>query len=148
MEGMNTLLKKIIIVVLAAATAAGIAYADQPQASVDIKAPHTAPADGHGMYVSYCGSCHGVDGKGAGPAAAALKARPADLTVLAIHHGGKFPSAHLVSVLRFGVNPPAHGSAQMPVWGPVLGTMNRTEATEKDLRIRNLVSYIESLQVK
>lgn len=142
------MLRNLILVLLAAAAAAGIVYADQSSPSVNIEAQYTAPTDGHGMYLSYCASCHGVDGKGGGPTSVALTVRPADLTLLAKHHGGKFPSAHVATVLRFGTNPPAHGSAQMPVWGPVLGTMNQTGATEKALRIRNLCSYIESLQVK
>ena len=31
----------------------------------------TTPTDGKQMYTSYCAPCHGVDGKGHGPAAAA-----------------------------------------------------------------------------
>ena len=38
--------------------------------------------NGKQMYVSYCAPCHGVDGKGNGPVAAALKKQPADLAVL------------------------------------------------------------------
>ena len=34
-------------------------------------APYTSAASGQEMYKAYCASCHGLDGKGAGPAAAA-----------------------------------------------------------------------------
>lgn len=142
------MLKSLFFVILAAIGAAGIGYAAQSSPTVNIKAPFTAAGDGRGMYVSYCASCHGIDGKGAGPTAAALKVRPADLTLLSKNHGGKFPSAHVASVLQLGTNTPAHGSAEMPVWGPVLGTMNKTEPTDKALRIRNLSNYIESIQVR
>ena len=43
------------------------------------------PASNQGvdLYNQYCSVCHGKDGKGAGPAADALKTRPTDLTQIA-----------------------------------------------------------------
>jgi hypothetical protein len=43
---------------------------------------------------------------------------------------------------------PAHGSAEMPVWGPILGKMNLSSPQDKLLRISNLSRYLETLQVK
>jgi hypothetical protein len=43
---------------------------------------------------------------------------------------------------------PAHGTAEMPVWGPTLGKMETTNLQEKLLRISNLSRYLETLQVK
>ena len=43
----------------------------------------TSAASGKEMFKAYCASCHGEDAKGDGPAAAALKQPPADLTALA-----------------------------------------------------------------
>ena len=48
--------------------------------------------EGPDLFRAYCAPCHGLDAKGHGPAAAALKARVADLTVLAKNNGGEFPS--------------------------------------------------------
>ncbi len=44
--------------------------------------PYAAPSVEHGahLYAQNCALCHGADGTGEGPAAAALTARPADLT--------------------------------------------------------------------
>lgn len=39
-----------------------------------------AAYEGRRLYVSYCLLCHGVDGKGEGPLAKAMKVNPADLT--------------------------------------------------------------------
>jgi len=59
----------------------------------------TSAASGKVMFNSYCAVCHGTDGKGGGPAAAALKVPPADLTLLSQKNGERFPAAHVASVL-------------------------------------------------
>ena len=98
------------------------------------------------MYVSYCASCHGVDGRGHGPAASALKVPPADLTLLSKNNQDKFPAYHLDTVLKFGSEMPAHGSAGMPVWGPMLTRLdpNDHDHSKEALRISNLAHYIET----
>ena len=108
----------------------------------------TSPADGKLMYRNYCAPCHGTDGKGNGPAASALKNAPTDLTKMAQMNNGKFPDSHVVVVLKFGTEIPAHGSATMPVWGPILANMSHINTVERDLRISNLARYLESIQEK
>jgi len=61
---------------------------------------YTDPSSGKGMYMAYCASCHGADGKGNGPAAAALKVAPTNLTQLAAKNGGTFPDAHIMQVIK------------------------------------------------
>src|SRR5215467_8757283 len=75
---------------------------------VPVKA--TSAASGKQMYTSYCAVCHGTDGKGAGPAAEALKTPPTDLTMLAKHNGGNFPGLKVSSSIRGEANIPAHGT--------------------------------------
>jgi hypothetical protein len=89
-----------------------------------------------------------VNGKGDGPAAAALKMPPTDLTVLSKNNNGKFPDAHIVAVLQYGAEIPSHGSAEMPVWGPILGKMDKANPELKQIRISNLSRYLETLQAK
>jgi mono/diheme cytochrome c family protein len=101
---------------------------------------------GKELYLRRCASCHGEDGKGNGPAAAALKNPPADLTQISKKNGGTFSRA---DVMRFidGERPiPAHGPRHMPVWGEVF----REERTDSEARMRilALTSYIESIQEK
>jgi mono/diheme cytochrome c family protein len=108
----------------------------------------TSPASGSEMYSNYCAVCHGKDGKGGGPAADALKVPPTDLTTLSKSNGGKFPSARVASAIRGDVNLPAHGSKEMPVWGPLFGHLSQGHPAEVQQRIANLTAYIESLQVK
>ena len=109
---------------------------------------NTSPASGQEMFQSYCAVCHGKDAKGAGPASEALKTTPPDLTTLAKRHDGKFPEDYVNSVLRNGIKAPAHGSSEMPVWGPLLRTVSGGDEAIVEMRIRNLVRYVESLQAK
>lgn len=105
-----------------------------------------AADNGKAMFDAYCATCHGLDGKGEGPARTALKGTPADLTLLAQKNGGKFPAAHIASKLR-EVDEAVHGSKEMPIWGPLLSSVSTSDA-EIQMRISNLVHYIGTLQVK
>ena len=145
------MLKNFFLAGLAAAVVVGVAYANQSMAKTVIIPVSKAPLNnGKQMFVNYCAPCHGVEGKGNGPAAAALKKQPTDLAALSRNHGGKFPATHIVSVLQFGTANPSHGSAEMPMWGPVLGSVNSTpsEPNVRALRISNLSSYLQTLQEK
>lgn len=113
-----------------------------------VPAPYTSPASGKEMYINHCAACHGAEAKGDGPAATALKTAPADLTMLAKHNGGKFPSNHVYSSIVGDLNVPAHGTPEMPMWGNVYRSMSRGHQTEVQQRVSNLTSYIESLQVQ
>ena len=88
----------------------------------------------------------GWKGKGNGPAAPALKAQPADLTLFAQKNGGKFPTMSVMLSIE-DVTQNVHGSKEMPVWGPILSSVSYSPGLAKQ-RIRNLTRYIESLQVK
>ncbi len=104
--------------------------------------------DGKSLFQAYCASCHGIGGTGGGPAASALKAAPSDLTRIRERNRGTFPTARIQEIISGEeVATPAHGSREMPIWGPVFGQI----AWDQDLgkvRIYNLTRYIESLQKK
>jgi mono/diheme cytochrome c family protein len=107
----------------------------------------TPAASGSQMYAAYCAACHGKDGKGNGPAAASLKPPPSDLTQLAKNNHGKFPDDHVANDLRSGVSG-AHGSVDMPVWGRLFSSVSGHDDSVVQMRISNLVHYLESLQAK
>jgi mono/diheme cytochrome c family protein len=142
--------KGMLMTALAAAVALGMGYGNQSKSSstVKIQVQRTAAANGKAMYVNYCAPCHGVTGKGNGPVAVALKQQPIDLTVLSRNNGGKYPATHVLSVLEYGSEIPSHGTAQMPVWGPILGSMDQSDPINTRLRISNLTHFIETIQVK
>jgi mono/diheme cytochrome c family protein len=108
----------------------------------------TSAASGEEMFKSYCASCHGPDGKGAGPAAAALTKPPANLTELTRHNGGKFPDLKVYGAIKGDSNNPAHGSKDMPVWGSMFQSMSHGDQGQVQLRISNLTKYIDSIQAK
>ncbi|HSW51455.1 MAG TPA: cytochrome c [Bryobacteraceae bacterium] len=107
-----------------------------------------SPASGSEMCRAYCASCHGLDGRGRGPAAAAMKRPPTDLTTLARRNGGKFPEARVYQSIEGDAELAAHGSREMPVWGTAFRTMGGSDEASVKLRVRNLTRYIESLQLK
>ena len=114
----------------------------------NVPAGYTSPVSGRQMYDAYCASCHGQGGKGNGPAAPALKNVPADLTQLAAKNGNTFPQAHVAQVIKGDLMMVAHGSKDMPIWGPVFLYLEQHDAATAQLRIRNLTKYIESMQQK
>ena len=95
-----------VAVLMVAARTAACAEDDSP-----------GPNRGKELFLEHCASCHGADGRGAGPAAAALKTAPADLTQIGRAHGGKFPFLWVVAFIDGERAIPPHGSREMPVWG-------------------------------
>jgi mono/diheme cytochrome c family protein len=100
------------------------------------------------MFKQFCAACHGADAKGRGPATPTLNTRVPDLTTLSKRYAGKFPFEYVESVLRFGPGVRSHGSAEMPVWGPIFQYLENYNEAAVRQRIRNLCDYIESLQQK
>jgi mono/diheme cytochrome c family protein len=132
---------------LLATAAFGIAQTNTQIKEVPMQ--ETSPASGKQMYATYCAVCHGVDGRGSGPAAAALKVPPTNLAQLSKANGGKFPGAHIYTVLQFGIETPAHGTKDMPVWGPALRSLDHgapSPELEEHQRLANLTNYLRTLQ--
>jgi mono/diheme cytochrome c family protein len=103
---------------------------------------------GTDLYHAHCAACHGPDGKGSGPAAVALKRKPADITVLAKNNGGEFPKQR-VQIFISGDDPSllSHGSREMPVWGPIFHQIEEDQDFG-NVRLKNLIKYLESIQQK
>ncbi len=132
----------------ASASILGFAQDTTPKIKV-VPVQPTSPTSGQEMYAAYCASCHGAKATGNGPAAEALKTPPPDLTVLSKNNGGVFPADRVRTVLQFGVMTPAHGSADMPVWGDLLRTLHSTSPNTNmvvNQRILNLTNYLKEIQ--
>ena len=133
--------REIQLIILIAVLNLGLA------AQTVTKAParYTSPASGQEMFKAYCASCHGVDAKGGGPAAPAMKATTPDLTRLSAANKGTFPADHVQTLLE-GKGLTAHGSPEMPVWGPVFRKLDDHSPAKVQQRVHNLTKYIESIQ--
>ena len=110
--------------------------------------PTSARASGKALFLQHCASCHGDDGKGAGPAAVGFEVQPPDLTAMSRQNRGKFPRDRVVQAIRGDRMPSAHGSTDMPVWGPVFLALTGMNQVEVERRISDLTEYIKSVQVK
>ena len=139
---MKTILNSFGIFCLALA---GIA-SGQDKTIQRVPAKSTVSIDGKSLFREYCAVCHGVDGKGGGPAAKALKVPPGDLTQISRKNEGKFPEERIMSVLRGEAPVTAHGSQDMPVWGRVFSNMG--SVTMAQTRVHALLQYVEGIQVK
>lgn len=143
-------MKLIKIVILCLLVIAASLCLAQQQANIkQVPIKYVNPASGKDMYVAYCASCHGADAMGTGPAATALKAPPTDLTTLARKNKGTYPASSVYEIIVCsGTNLiPAHGSAQMPVWGPLFASLS-TASRENGIAMRagNINGYLKGIQ--
>ena len=106
----------------------------------------TVSVEGKDNFAAYCAVCHGMDGKGGGPAVPALKVPVPDLTTMA-KRNGKYDELAVQSQINGASRlPAAHGSVEMPIWGPLFRSQGSDQAAV--LRVRNLAAYVGTLQVK
>jgi len=98
-------------------------------------------------YEKYCASCHGAQGRGDGPVAQAMKAMPADLTLLSMNNDGKYPADKVREIIDGRADVKAHGPRAMPVWGNefyVSGEgVGQRQAHD---RIEGLTDYVRRMQ--
>lgn len=121
------------------------------------KAPITwqqaALNDGQELYVELCASCHGVTGRGDGPAAPALSGPMPNLTQLANMNGGEFPADQLQRTISGETRITAHGTPDMPVWGKMFESLRPDHKPVRryafaQQRVYNLVEHLRTLQVR
>jgi len=137
-----------LMAALASASSLGMAQ-QSGQKVKSVTMEPTAPGSGKQMYTAYCAACHGASGKGDGPAAKALKVPPTDLTLLSQKNKGTFPVYHVTEVLRNGVDNPAHGTSDMPIWGDLMKSLHSTDLNQSAMvnqRITNLAAYLKTIQ--
>jgi hypothetical protein len=68
--------------------------------------------------------------------------------MLARNNNGKYPAQQVHAVLKSGTPVPAHGNTKMPVWNTLFRSLNSAHDPDSvtELRIHNLVEYIQSIQ--
>src|SRR5579872_6368483 len=136
----------LLIGLILSAVGIGASPAQQsPPKSYQAPANPGPRMSGQEIFRWYCSACHGKTGKGNGPAASGLKVPPPDLTTLAKRNKGKFPADYVIETLVKGAKS-AHGTAEMPVWGPLFSELNAKGRVT--VEINDVVHYLESIQEK
>ena len=107
------------------------------------------PNGGRAVYLQYCASCHGKDGRGGGPVKPFLNVRPTDLTQLRKNNKGVFPMRRVMTSIDGSRIVRAHGDREMPVWGEVFKQEiedGKYEELTTLLKIKIIAEYIATLQ--
>jgi len=98
-------------------------------------AASSAPGPGESLYMRYCASCHGIDGRGDGTVASVLRTPPPDLTRLTYGEGEIIKQIDGRRTIR------AHGTPAMPVWGEVF----EESLVEEPHRRRTTLQRVQAL---
>ena len=125
-----------------------VVIAASAQITPQLKSP-VRPVDGATIFKNNCTVCHGLEGRGDGPASKALNRKVPDLTGLSQRNGGAFPSVHVRTIIMFGADDllPAHGSKTMPIWGAIFHEIDFDQDLG-NVRLENITKYLESIQRK
>ena len=89
-------------------------------------------SEGKKLYLTYCSSCHGDNGKGDGPAARSLPVKPANHTDGAVMN--QLTDKFLLEIVSKGGSAVGK-SAMMPGWGGQF----------KESQVRDIVAYVRSM---
>ena len=130
------------------AAACWVAAAQQKTINIKkVPVEPTTSMDGKTLFHKYCAVCHGETAKGDGPAAEALKKRPADLTQITRKNNGKFPEIGIMRVIKGEDVVAAHGTRDMPTWGDLFTQMSSSQDVGQ-ARVYALMKYLEEMQAK
>jgi mono/diheme cytochrome c family protein len=146
MKKLLTILGTVVLLVIAGAATGEVVIKKEQLEYKDVK-----DFDGATLYNNLCAVCHGVEAKGDGPAAPALKMEVPDLTMLSAANGGVFPRKAVMEAISGKRRVIAHGTVDMPVWGDLMEslrpdwTLSHRKAFAKE-RMATLTTHVESIQ--
>ncbi len=134
----------LFILVLVVFTFATAVSAQTKQIKIENATPGTS-WKGADLYRQFCAVCHGINGRGDGPAVEALSSKPSDLTLIRRLNNNKFPTIHIQRVIAGDDRVTAHGSKEMPSWGDTFRSISASE-TFGEMRVTSLVEYLQMIQ--
>ncbi len=100
---------------------------------------------GPDLFRAHCAPCHGISGTGDGPVAPALIGELPDLTTITERNAGTFPADRVQRMIAGEEEVAAHGSRDMPVWGPIFHQVEE-DRDYGAVRLHNLTEYIRTMQ--
>jgi len=117
---------------------------------MDVSMIYAADANsGKEMYLQYCSSCHGRDGKGSGSVSTFLKIKVPDLTLLKKKNKGIFPMDEVMFAIDGRRRLRAHGDPAMPVWGESFSA-EVTDPKSSEVKVatkeKAIAEYVATLQ--
>ena len=131
----------------AAVAAAGMVAVLYAASAPVLAATEGAQQQARHDYQKYCASCHGAEGRGDGPVAQAMKAMPADLTLLSMNNDGKYPADKVREIIDGRADVKAHGPRAMPVWGnEFYVSAEGVGQRQAHDRIEGLTDYVRRMQ--
>jgi mono/diheme cytochrome c family protein len=104
---------------------------------------------GKEMYIQYCSSCHGQDGRGSGSVSAFLKVKVPDLTLLKKNNKGIYPMDRVILAIDGRRKLRSYGDPKMPVWGESFSREVREPKSAEavtGVKIKALAEYVATLQ--
>ena len=110
-----------------------------------------AQSDGQLLYMENCAVCHGLSGRGDGPASISLGTAPEDLTQIAARRDGIWPMLEVMSIID-GYSRRTLPREDMPIIGDFLeGEMIDFDTgngltTPTPINLIEVVNYLEMLQ--
>ena len=104
---------------------------------------------GKQLYMQYCASCHGKDGRANGSVSPYLKIAVPDLTVLKKNNKGIYPLDDVMATIDGRRAVRTHGDRDMPVWGEIF--RKETEQGKYPeltslLKAKVIAEYVATLQ--
>ena len=142
---MIKMFRSLILLTSASLILAGTAAAQAPKVLKQTNARTSDAWSGDQLFREFCAVCHGIDAKGNGPAAPALKSAPTDLTQFSRRNNSKYPELRMRDILNNREAVPAHGNSEMPVWGDIFKSISANQ-TFGQMRVDALVKYIQTIQ--
>ena len=104
---------------------------------------------GKEMYMQYCSSCHGQDGRGSGSVSAFLKVKVPDLTLLKKNNKGIYPMDQVILAIDGRRKLRSHGNSKMPVWGESFSREVKDPKSAEvtvSLKEKVIAEYVATLQ--
>jgi mono/diheme cytochrome c family protein len=104
---------------------------------------------GEEMYMQYCSSCHGQDGRGSGSVTTFLKVKVPDLTLLKKNNKGIYPEDEVIVAIDGRRKIRSHGDPKMPVWGATFGREVKDPKSGEvtvGLKEKAVAEYVATLQ--
>ena len=117
--------------------------------AVGIEIEATEAEQGKQLYMQYCASCNGKDGRGNGSVSPYLKIAVPDLTVLKKNNKGIYPLDDVMATIDGRRVVRSHGDRDMPVWGEIFRKETErgkySELTSL-LKAKVIAEYVATLQ--